>query len=128
MLQLLVLLVTGRVGKALLTEAADHRPLFSVHVHVALQVREQAEGLATLRAAVARHLGVHLQSDGIRKRLETQGTVVEAFGVCLFMVEEGAGVAVGAATQVTPAVRTGSYSITRPYTSISDYFVLEMLN
>lgn len=78
---------------------------------MALQVCDQTEGLATLGAAVACHLGVYLQSERIRKCLETQGTVVEVFGVRLFMVEERAGVAVGAPTQVTPAARIFSYSV-----------------
>lgn len=56
----LMLLVGGCVGKALLTDAADHRLVFRVHVHVALQVCDQTEGLATLGAAVTCHLGVHL--------------------------------------------------------------------
>lgn len=56
----LVLLVAGCIGKALLTDAADNRELFHVHVHVALQVCEQTEGLAALGAAVAFHLRVDL--------------------------------------------------------------------
>lgn len=36
---------------------------------------------------------------------------MQAFGVCLFMVEEGASVAVGAPTQVTPAAGIRSYSM-----------------
>lgn len=99
----LVLLVAGRAGKALLTDGADQRALFGVHVHVALQVRHQTEGLAALGAAVTCHLGVHLQRDGIGERLETQGAVVEVFRVRLLMVEERACVAVGAPTKVTPA-------------------------
>lgn len=76
-----------------------------MHLHVALQVGDQTEGLATFGAAVTPHLGVYLQSDGVGKCLETQGAVVEAFRVRLFVVEKGAGVAVGASTQVTPADR-----------------------
>lgn len=58
--RLLVLLVAGRAGKALLADAADDGALLQVHVHVALQVSHQTEGLAALGAAVALHLGVHL--------------------------------------------------------------------
>lgn len=58
--RVLVLLEAGCVGKALLTDAADHRALLQVHVHVALQVGHQTEGLAALGAAVAFHLGVDL--------------------------------------------------------------------
>ena len=36
---------------------------------------------------------------------------MEVFGVCLFMVEKGASVAVGAPTQVTPAAGIFSNSI-----------------
>lgn len=59
-MRVLVLLVAGRVGKALLTNGADNGALFQVHIHVALEVCDQAKGLATLGAAVAFHLGVHL--------------------------------------------------------------------
>lgn len=55
-----VQLAAGWVREALLTDAADDSELFQVHVQVALQVRQQAEGLATLGAAVAFHLGVEL--------------------------------------------------------------------
>lgn len=58
--RLLVLLVAGRAGKALLADAADDGALLHVHVHVALEVCDQTEGLAALGAAVAFHLGVHL--------------------------------------------------------------------
>ncbi len=60
MVHVLVLLVAGCVGKALLAEAADHRPVLRVHLHVALQVCDQTEGFAALRAAVTPHLGVYL--------------------------------------------------------------------
>lgn len=60
MVGVLVLLVAGCVGEALLAEAADDRELLQVHVHVALQVCRQAEGLATLGAAVAFHLRVRV--------------------------------------------------------------------
>lgn len=76
-----------------------------------MQVCDQTEGLTALRAAVTPHLGVNLQSERIRKCLETQSAMVEVFRVGLFMVEEGAGVAVGASTQVTPAAGIRSYSI-----------------
>lgn len=78
---------------------------------MALQVCHQAEGLATLGTAVARHLGVYLQSERIGKCLKTQGTVVEVFGVSLFMVEERASVTVGASTQVTPTATICLYSV-----------------
>lgn len=119
----MVLLVSVCAGKALLAEVADNRPLLRVHLHVVLQVCHQAEGLATLGAAMTPHLRVNLQSERIRKCLETQGTMVEVFGVCLFMVEEGAGVTVGAPTQVTrealvSSVRLlGSGSYRAPLTS-----------
>lgn len=100
-MHVLVLLVAGCGGKALLADAAHHRAFLRVHLHVALQVCDQTEGLATLWTAVTSHLGVYLQGERIRKCLETQGTVVQVFGVGLFMVEEGASVAVGAATKVT---------------------------
>lgn len=109
--RVLVLLVARCVGKALLARAADHRLVLRVHLHVALQVCHQAEGLAALGAAVTPHHGVYLQSERIGKGLETQGAVVEVFGVCLFMVEERAGVAVGTPTQVTPAAGIRSYSM-----------------
>lgn len=96
-------LVAGSVGKALLANAADHSPVLGVHLHVALQVCNHTEGLTTVRAAVTPHLGVYLQSHGVRERLETQRAVEQVFRVGLFMVQEGASVAVGASTQVTPA-------------------------
>lgn len=104
--QVLMLLVAGRVGEALMAGAADQGAFLGVHLHVALQVGDETEGLATVWAAVALHLGVDLEGDGIWESLEAQGTVVEVFGVCLFMVEQGARVAVRASTQVTPAVET----------------------
>ncbi len=59
-MHVLVLLVAGCVGKALLAGAADHRLVFRVHLHVALQVCDQTEGLAALGAAVTPHLRVYL--------------------------------------------------------------------
>lgn len=101
-----VLLVGGCVGKALLAETADYDLLLPVRQQVALQVRHQTEGLAALGTTLAPHLGVRLQSESVGKRLQTQGAVVKMFGVGLLMVEEGTSVAVGAPTQVTPAVGT----------------------
>lgn len=101
-----MLLVAAGVRKALLAEAADHSLLFGVHLHVALQVRDQTEGLTTLWATVASHLGVYLQRERVGKRLEAQGAVVEVFRVGLLMVKERAGVSVGPPTQVTPATGT----------------------
>lgn len=75
----LVLLEAGCVGKTLLTHTAYHTLAFGVHFHVALEVGGQAEGLATLRTALALHLGVDLQTEQVRERLETQGAVVEVF-------------------------------------------------
>lgn len=109
MLQLLVLLVAGRAGEALLAGAAHQGPLLVVRLHVALQVSYQAEGLPTLRAAVALHLGVDLEREGVRERLQAQGAVVEVFRVGFFVVEEGASMAVRTPTQVTPAIETNSF-------------------
>lgn len=69
---------------------------------MALQVCHQTERLAALGATVTPHLGVYLEGERIRERLETQSTVVEVFRVCLFMVEKGTSMAVGAPTQITP--------------------------
>lgn len=101
--RLLVLLVAGRAGEALLAGAARHGALLQVHVHVALEVGHQAEGLAALGAAVALHLGVHLQRVRVGEGLQAQGAVVQVLRVRLFVVEERAGVAVGASAQVAPA-------------------------
>lgn len=60
MVYVLVLLVAGCVGEALMAGAADDRSILGVHLHVALQVCDQTEGLATLGAAVTPHLGVYL--------------------------------------------------------------------
>lgn len=81
--------------------------LSGVHVHVALQVRNQAEGLTALGAAVARHAGVQLQGDGVGEGLEAQGTLVQGLRVALLVVEQGAGMAVGAAAQVAPVMGEG---------------------
>lgn len=85
--QVLMLLVAGRVGEALMAGAADQGAVLGVHLHVVLQVRDETEGLATVWTAVALHLGVDLEGEGVRESLEAQGTVVEVFGVRLFMVE-----------------------------------------
>lgn len=105
----MVLLVAAGVREALLADAADHRLLLGVNLHVVLQVCDQTEGLTALGATVASHLGVYLQREGVGKRLEAQGAVVEALGVRLLMVEERAGVSVGPPTQVTPATGKGWY-------------------
>lgn len=60
MVHVMVLLVTFCGGKALLAEAADHSLVLRVHLHVTLQVGDQTEGLAALRAAMTPHLGVYL--------------------------------------------------------------------
>lgn len=78
-MQVLVLLVARCVRKCLLAEAADKRALLRVHLHVALQVGEEAESFTAFRAAVTPHLRVNLQSERIGEGLETQGAVVEVF-------------------------------------------------
>lgn len=65
-----------------------------MHFHVTLEVGQQAESLATLGTAVTPHLGVGVQSEGVRKSLEAQGAVVEALGVSFLVGEERASVAV----------------------------------
>lgn len=72
-----------------------------MRLHVALEVRQQTEGLAALGAAVARELGVSVQREGVGEGLQTQGAVVEVLGVGFLVGEEGAGVTVRASAQVT---------------------------
>lgn len=113
MVRIPVLPAAGRGGKALLADVAGDGQLLQVRVHVAPQVRRQAEGLAALGAAVAFHLGVDLQRVRVRKCLQAQGAVVEIPRVGLLVVQERSGVAVGASAQVTPALATYQHGNTR---------------
>lgn len=70
-------------------------------LEVGFQVGQQAEGLATLGTAVAFHLGVGVERERVWEGLETQGALMQVFGVGLLVVEEGGGVTVRAPTQVT---------------------------
>lgn len=58
MVQGMMLLVAGCVGKTLQTQAADHSPVLEMHLHVALKVCRHTKGFSTFWATLAPHLGV----------------------------------------------------------------------
>lgn len=80
-----------RPGRRLVLARA---PVSAVRLHVALQVGQQAESLATFGAAVAGEPGVGVQGQGISKGLQAQGAVVEVLGVGFLVGEERAGMTV----------------------------------
>jgi len=105
MLHLLVESEAGLAGETALAQRADQLALLQMHLAVVLQLRGHAEGLATLRAAVAPRLRVDaavvLEGEQVGVGLEAHGAVVDADGVGVFVVEEGAGMTVGAAALIT---------------------------
>lgn len=95
----------GLCGEGSLAGTAGQLPLLLVDAAVVVELRRHAEGLAAVVAAVAPRLRVDaavvLQGEQVGVGLEAHGAVVDADGVGVLVVEEGAGVAVGPATLVT---------------------------
>lgn len=99
----------GVSRKGSLTGPAGQLPLLLVNAPVVVELGGHAKGLSTVVAAVAPYLRVNtamvLQGEEVGVGLETDGTVVDANRVCVLVVEERTGVAVGAATLITPVQR-----------------------
>lgn len=95
----------GLCGKGALTRPTRQLPLLLMDAFVVVELRRHAEGFAAVMAAVAAHLGVDtavvLQREQVGVGFEAHGAVVDADGVSVLVVEEGAGVTVRAATLVT---------------------------
>lgn len=98
----------GLRGKGSLAGPAGQLPLLLVDSSVVVELRGNTEGLATVVATVAPCLRVDtavvLQGKQVGVGLEAHGAVVDADSVGVLMVEEGAGMAVGAATLITSLV------------------------
>lgn len=111
----------GGRGEGPLAGAAGQLALPLVDAAVVVELGGDAEGLAAVVAAVAPRLRVDaavvLQGEQVGVGLEAHGAVVDADGVGVLVVEEGAGVAVGAAALVTPVQvageREGFFSMER---------------
>lgn len=96
---------TGLRGEGALAGPAGQLPLLLVHSSMVVQLRGDAEGLPTVVAAVTSRLRVDaamvLQGEEVGVGLEAHSTVVDANSVGILVVEEGAGMAVGATTLIT---------------------------
>jgi len=88
-----------------LARAAGELPLLLVDSAVVVELGGDTEGLATIVAAVATGLGVDsavvLQGKQVGVGLEADGAVVNSDGVGVLVVEEGAGMTVGATALIT---------------------------
>jgi hypothetical protein len=95
----------GLRGEGALAGAAGELPLLLVDTAVVVELGRDAEGFATVVAAVATGLGVDaavvLQGEQIGVSFEADGAVVNSDGVGVLVVEEGAGMTVGAAALIT---------------------------
>lgn len=104
-LHLLVEAEAGLAWEAALAEGAGEFPLLQVYAPMVLELRGDPEGLPALWAAVAPRLGVDaavvLERQQVGVGLEAHGAVVDADGVGVLVVEEGAGMTVGAAALFT---------------------------
>lgn len=99
----------GLGGEGTLAGPAGQLPLLLVDTTVVIQLRRDAEGLSAVVAAVAPRFRVDtavvLQGEQVGVGLEAHSAVVDADGVGVFVIEEGAGMAVGAATLITSVQR-----------------------
>lgn len=104
----------GLRGEGALAGPAGQLPLLLVHPFVVVELRGNAEGLATVVAAVTSSLrmdpAVVLQGKQVGVGFEAHSAVVDADGVGVFVIEEGAGMAVGAATLITSVKRAKANS------------------
>ncbi|KAF7647823.1 hypothetical protein LDENG_00166040, partial [Lucifuga dentata] len=99
----------GLGGEGALAGPASQLPLFLVDTAVVVELGRDTKGLSAVVTAVAARLGVDpavvLQGEQVRVGLEAHGTVVDADGVGVLVVEERAGVTVGAAALITSVQR-----------------------
>lgn len=98
----------GMRRKGSLAGPAGQFPLLLVDASVVVELGGNTEGLAAVVATVAPCLRVDtavvLQGKQVGVGLEAHGAVVDADSVGVLVVEEGAGMAVGAATLITSLV------------------------
>lgn len=98
----------GLCREGSLAGPAGQLPLLLVDAPVVVQLRGDTERLPAVMAAVAARLRVDaavvLEGQKVVVGLEAHGTVVDANGVGVLVVEQGAGVAVGATALITPLV------------------------
>lgn len=99
----------GMRRKGSLAGPAGQFPLLLVDASVVVELGGNTEGLAAVVATVAPCLRVDtavvLQGEQVGVGLEAHGAVVDADSVGVLVVEEGAGMAVGAATLITSVQR-----------------------
>lgn len=99
----------GLRGEGALAGPAGQLPLLLVDASVVVELGGNTESLAAVVATVAPHLGVDtavvLQGKQVGVGLEAHSAVVDADSVSVLVVEEGAGMAVGAATLITSVQR-----------------------
>lgn len=99
----------GLGGEAPLAGPTGQLALLQVDLAVGLELGGDAEGLAAVRATVTPRLRVDapvvLEGQEVGVGLEAHGTVVDADGVGVFVVEEGAGMTVSAAALITSVKR-----------------------
>lgn len=99
----------GLRGERPLAGATGQLPLLLVDAPVVVELGGDPEGLPAVVAAVAARLGVNaavvLQGQQVVVGLQAHGAVVDADGVGVLVVEEGASMAVGAAALITPVQR-----------------------
>lgn len=103
-MQLLMVPQVGLAGKALVALQAGERLLFGVDPAVAYELSGHSESLATLQTLVALRLRVNapvvLEGHQVGELLLADGAEVGARLVAVLVVQEGAGVAVGAAAMI----------------------------
>ena len=99
----------GLRGEGSLAGPAGQLPLLLVDSSVVVELGGDTEGLAAVVATVSPCLGVDtavvLQGEQVGIGLEAHGAVVDADSMGVLVVEEGAGVAVGAAALITSVQR-----------------------
>lgn len=99
----------GLCGEGALAGPAGQLPLFLVDASVVVELRGNTEGFTAVMATVAPRLGVDtamvLQGKQVGVGFEAHSAVVDADSVGVFVVEEGAGMAVGAAALITSVQR-----------------------
>lgn len=100
---------TGLRRKGSLTGSARQLPLLLMDTSMIVELGRNTKGLATVVATVAPRLRVDaavvLQGKQVGVGFEAHSTVVDANSVGVLVVEEGAGMAVGATTLITSVQR-----------------------
>ena len=99
----------GLSGEAALARSTGELSLLQVNPAVVLELGGDAEGLAAVGAAMTARLGVDapvvFEGQEIGVGFEAHGAVINADGVGVLVVEEGAGMTVGAAALITSVKR-----------------------